>query len=125
MYQSLKSLEEKEIKLGAGLSVTAEEFGTLCIARPERKGRAMLVIKINDEVLTFDLRKLEWVSSDEVLASVLNGMLPEEIGSPQMAFFTEGTEGAVLHYLQKIWPELKVVVFEPEPPPPDIPGIVY
>ena len=85
----------------------------------------MLVIKIRDEVLSFDSRKLEWVSSDEVLASVLNGMLPEEIGSPQMAFSTEGTEGAVLHYLQKIWPELKVVVFDPEPSPPDIPGIVY
>ncbi len=85
----------------------------------------MLVIKINDEVLTFDLYELGWVGSDEALASVLNGMLPEEIGSPQMAFSTEGTEGAVLRYLQKIWPELKVVVFEPEPPPPEIPGVVY
>ena len=73
MFPRPQSLEEKEIKLGAGLSVTVEEFGTLCIARPERKGRAMLVIKIRDEVLSFDSRKLEWVSSDEVLASVLNG----------------------------------------------------
>ena len=87
----------------------------------------MLVIKRNDEVLTFDLYELEWVSSDEALASVLNGMLPEEIGSPQMDFSNDGTEGSVLRYLQKIWPEdeLKVVVFEPEPPPPEIPGVLY
>ena len=85
----------------------------------------MLVIKIRDEVLTFDLRKLEWVGSDEVLVSVLNGMLPNGIGSPQMAFSNDGTEGSVLHYLQKIWPELKVVMFEPEPPPPDRHGVLY
>ncbi len=53
----------------------------------------MLVIKKNDEVLTFDLYELEWVSSDEAPASVLNGMLPAEIGRPQMAFSNEGTEG--------------------------------
>ena len=86
----------------------------------------MLVIKIRDEVLSFDSRKLEWVSSDEVLASVLNGMIPyDDISGVEMAFVNRGVEGAVLDHLKTIWPELKVVVFEPEPPPPQIPGVLY
>ena len=126
MFPSLESLEEKEIKLGAGLLRTAEERDSLRKPRPERKGRVMLVIKISGEVLTFDPEKVEWVSSDEVLASVLNGMTPyDEIGGVEMAFVDGGVEGVVLDYLKQIWPELEVLVFEPEPPPPERPGILY
>ena len=86
----------------------------------------MLVIKIDDEVLTFDLRELRWVGSDEVLASVLNGMIPtDEIDDPAIVFADKGIEAVVLERLKEIWPELKVVVFEPEPPPPQIPGVLY
>ena len=86
----------------------------------------MLVIKIDGEVLTFDPEKVEWVSSDEVLASVLNGMIPyDDISGVHTPFLEGGKEGVVLDHLKTIWPELKVVVFEPEPPPPDIPGVVY
>ena len=77
MYQNLKSLKEKEIKLGGGLSKMVKEFGTLCIARPERKGRVMLIIKIGGEVLTYNRRKGKWVCSDRVLEQVCNNMLPE------------------------------------------------
>lgn len=84
----------------------------------------MLVIKIRDEVLTFDPVG-EWVSSDKVLAATLNAMIPEEFGSPHAVFFDDGNEGLVLRHLQTIWPELEVVVFDPEPAPPEIPSILY
>ena len=85
----------------------------------------MLVIKILDEVLTFDLMRLKWVGSDEVLASVLNGMLPEDQFGVHAPFLEGGVEKLVLDYTERIWPELEVLAFEPEPPPPDIPGVVY
>ncbi len=86
----------------------------------------MLVIKIDDEVFSFDLRKLEWVGSDEVLASVLNGMIPyDEISGVEMAFVNRGVEGAVLDHFKEIWSDLKVVAFEPEPPPVREPGVDY
>ena len=103
-----------------------EERGSLRKPRPERKERIMLVIKISCEVLTFDPEKVEWVSSDEVLASVLNGMTPyDEIGGVEMAFVDGGVEGVVLDYLKQIWPELEVLVFKPEPPPEKEPGVIY
>ena len=85
----------------------------------------MLVIKIDDEVLTFDSKTGGWVSSDEVLATVLNGMLPDDLGSPQTTFSEGGNEGTILRHLQTIWTDLKVVAFEPEPPPDDEPGVIY
>ena len=84
----------------------------------------MLVIKIRDEVLTFNPVG-EWVSSNEVLAAALNVMIPDEFGNPAIVFSEGGNEGLVLNHLRLIWPELEVLVFEPEPPPPDIPGVVY
>ncbi len=84
----------------------------------------MLVIKIRDEVLTFNPVG-EWVGSDEVLAAVLNTMIPDEFGNPAIVFSEGGNEGLVLNHLQLIWPELEVVAFEPEPPPPERPGIKY
>ena len=86
----------------------------------------MLVIKIDGEVLTFDPEKVEWVSSDEVLASVLNGMIPyDDISGVEMAFVNRGVEGAVLDHFKEIWPELEVVAFKPEPPPEREPGVIY
>ena len=85
----------------------------------------MLVIKIRGEVVTFDIKKLEWVGSDEVLVGVLNNMLPEDQYGVHTPFLEGGVEKLVLDYTEKVWPELKVVVFEPEPPPPDIPGVLY
>ena len=84
----------------------------------------MLVIKIRDEVLTFNPAG-EWVSSDEVLAAVLNSMIPDEFGNPSVVFSEGGNEGLILGHLQTIWPELEVVAFEPEPPPPERSGIRY
>ena len=124
MFPSLKSLEEKEIKLGAGLLRTAEERDSLRKPRPERKGIVVLVINIRDEVLTFNPVG-EWVSSNKVLAATLNTMIPEEFGNPAIVFSEGGNEGLVLDHLRLVWPELEVLVFEPKPPPPDIPGIVY
>ena len=86
----------------------------------------MLIIKIKDEVLTFDLRELRWVGSDEVLASVLNGMIPtDEIDNPAIVFADKGIEAVVLEHLKEIWPELEVVAFKPEPPPEREPGVIY
>ncbi len=124
MFPSLKSLEEKEIKLEGSLLRTAEGRGSLRKPRPERKGIVVLVIKIRDEVITFNPVG-EWVSSDKVLADALNVMIPEDYGNPAIVFSEGGNEGLVLDHLQLIWPELKVVVFEPEPPPPERPGILY
>ena len=81
----------------------------------------MLVIKIRDEVLTFNPAG-EWVSSDEVLAAVLNSMIPDEFGHPSVVFSEGGNEGLVLDHLKTIWPELEVVAFEPEPQPEEVPG---
>ncbi len=104
---------------------TAEERDSLRNPRPERKGRAMLVIKIRDEVITFNPVG-EWVSSDnKALAATLNAMFPDDYGNPAIVFSEGGNEGLVLDHLQLIWPDLKVVVFEPEPPPPERSGIRY
>ena len=93
---------------------------------PTKKRKKMLVIKIRDEVVTFDLKELKWVGSDEVLVSVLNGMIPyDEIGGVEMAFVNRGVEGAVLDHFKEIWPELEVVAFKPEPPPEIEPGVDY
>ncbi len=84
----------------------------------------MLVIKIDGEVLTFNPVG-EWESSDKVLAATLNAMIPEGFGNPSVVFSEGGNEGLVLDDLKEIWPELEVVAFEPEPPPPERPGILY
>ena len=82
----------------------------------------MLIIKIDDEVLTFDIAQAKWIGSDEELSSVLKAQLPDNFGSPQMVFSELGLEGSVLEELKRNWPQLKVVVFEPEP---DEPGVIY
>ncbi len=85
----------------------------------------MLVIKVCDEVLIFGPDG-EWVSSDnKVLADTLNAMFLDDYGNPAIVFSEGGNEGLILRHLQTIWPELEVLVFEPEPPPPERPGILY
>ena len=127
MYQNLKSLKEKEIKLGGGLSKMVKEFGTLCIAGPERKGRVMLIIKIGGEVLTYNMRQGKWVCSDRVLEQVCNNMLPEGRMSHGVIFIEEGgPEGFVLRYMEEIWDDdLEVIAYDPDPPPESEEGIVY
>ena len=106
--------------------MTAEEFGTLCIARPERKGRAMLVIKIEDEVLTYDLRRGRWACSDRVLEAVANNTLPDERLSPSAIFSKNGVEWMVLKHMEEIWDDdLEVIAFDPVQPPPAEEGVVY
>ena len=84
----------------------------------------MLIIKIGDEVQTFNLETAKWVGSDEVLSATLNSMLPRDFGSPQLVFSELGEEGTVLERVKIGWPNLRVIVFEPEPPP-DEPGVIY
>ena len=85
----------------------------------------MLIIKIEGRVLTYDLRSGRWVCSDEVLQTAANNMLPEGRTSPSVVFLEEGgTEGMVLRHMKERW-NLEVVTFEPEPPPPAEPGVVY
>ena len=57
---------------------------------------------------------LERMASDEVLASVLNGMLPEDQFGVHAPFLEGGVEKLVLDYTERIWPELEVLAFEPE-----------
>ena len=72
------------------------------MTRPERKGRVMLIIKIGDEVLTYNRRRGKWVCSDRVLEAVVNGMLPPMHLSPTVIFIEEGgPEGYVLRHMQE------------------------
>ncbi len=87
----------------------------------------MLVIKIEDEVLTYNRRQSKWVCSDRVLEAVANNMLPEGRMSHEVIFMEEGgTEGFVLRYMEKIWDDdLEVIAYDPDPPPESEEGIVY
>ena len=103
-----------------------QEFGTLCMTRPERKGRAMLIIKIKDEVLTYDLKRGRWVCSDRVLEQVVNNMLPDRHMTNSVIFSKNGAEHFVLKHMEETWGDtLKVIAFEPVQPPPAEEGVVY
>lgn len=54
----------------------------------------MLIIKIGDEVQTFNLETAKWVGSDELLSATLNSMLPRDFGSPKSSLFGAGSRGA-------------------------------
>ena len=52
----------------------------------------MLQIRIDGELLTFNQYEKEWEGEGEVLASVINRMLPDEIGRPLLTFSELGNE---------------------------------
>ncbi len=86
----------------------------------------MLIIKIEDEVLTYDRKRGRWVCSDRVLEAVVNNMLPVDRTSPSVKFSEGGTEGFVLRHMEEIWEDdLEVIAFEPVQPPPAEEGVVY
>ncbi len=87
----------------------------------------MLVIKIKDEVLTYDRKKGRWVCSDRVLEQVVNNMLPDRHMTNSVIFMEEGgSEGFVLRHMEAIWGDtLKVIAFEPVQPPPAEEGLIY
>ena len=98
----------------------------MCMTRPERKGRAMLIIKIEDEVLTYDLKRGRWVCTDRVLEAVANNMLPDTHMTNSVIFSKNGAEHFVLKHMEAIWGDsLKVIAFEPVQPPPAEEGVVY
>lgn len=53
----------------------------------------MLVIKIRDEVLTFNSPEGKWVSSNKLLAATPNALIPEDFESHHAVFFDDGSEG--------------------------------
>ena len=86
----------------------------------------MLIIKIKDEVLTYDLKKGRWFCSDRVLEAVANNMLPEGRMTNSVIFSKNGAEHFVLKHMEEAWGDtLKVIAFEPVQPPPAEEGLVY
>ena len=85
----------------------------------------MLVIDYFNGQAFWDTKKEVWVSSIDYLAEILNDATPYKNITVSTTFIKDGVEGFVLKAIKKVLPDIKVLIFEPESPPPEVKGVVY
>jgi len=86
----------------------------------------MLIIQVREEQVTWDSDNGRWVSADPVIEGFINKTIPLDVDTPyDVPFRNGGMEQFVLDAARQLYPDLKIIVFEPIEPPEEIDGVVY